>query len=65
MELSDEIKIEILRINLTALSDIDKRSGLIKIDENIYNLWIDYLISEERYEDCKLLKDNMNLFVKH
>ena len=63
MELSDDIKLEILKIKLTALNEEDKSSGLIKIDEKTYNLWVEYLISEERYEDCKLLKDNMNYFV--
>lgn len=64
MKLSKEIKLEILRINLEALQNVDKRSGIILVDEKTYHLWLEYLISEERYEDCKLLKDNKQFFCK-
>lgn len=62
MELSIDIKLEILDINLVALVKSDKRSGIIVIDEATYKLWIDYLIDEERYEDCKILSDNKSKF---
>lgn len=63
MELSTDIKLEILDINLVALVKSDKRSGIIVIDEATYKLWIDYLIDEERYEDCKILSDNKSKFI--
>jgi hypothetical protein len=63
MELSTDIKLEILDINLVALVKSDKRSGIIVIDEATYKLWIDYLIGEERYEDCKILSDNKSKFI--
>lgn len=63
MELSIDIKLEILDINLVALVKSDKRSGIIVIDEATYKLWIDYLIDEERYEDCKILSDNKSKFI--
>lgn len=65
MEILYDTKIEILNINLAALSDDDRRHGLIIIDENTYNIWINYLVKEERYEECKILKDNKQLFVKN
>ena len=53
---------EIMNTNLSILINEDDIE-LIKVYENQYKLFIDELVSQEKYEFCNVLEQNKNLLL--
>jgi hypothetical protein len=53
---------EIMNLNLSILINKDDIE-LIKVYENQYKLFIDELVSQEKYEFCNVLEQNKNLLL--
>jgi hypothetical protein len=54
---------QVLRINLESLSE-GKLDELILMDPETFDMMMDMLIEEERFEDCVLFRDNKQHFVE-
>ena len=54
---------QVLRINLENLSE-GKLDELILMDPETFDMMMEMLIEEERFEDCALFRDNKQHFVE-
>ena len=52
-----DIKKQVLSINLELLES-NITDGLIEMDPETYDMMMDFLVEEERYEDMCLFRDN-------
>lgn len=64
MILTHENNLEILQITLDCIKDKDKNDAFILVDNDTINLWLDHLEILERFEDCLLIKENKEYFIK-
>jgi hypothetical protein len=62
MKINKETKISIIECNIESIKMGDK-DGLITIDNETFNMGLDYLLEQERYEDCCILRDNKDMFI--
>lgn len=62
MKIKEETKIEIIEMNIESLK-MKEEDALITIDPLTFNFGMNYLLDNERYEDCCILRDNKDNFV--
>lgn len=58
MELEDNIKKQILKINLASIKKKEYEEGLIKVEKPVFDFFLKTLEQNELYEDCNLLLKN-------
>lgn len=61
MKLSREVKLGIIECNLDSLRVGE--DSLIEVDNETFDMGMEYLLESERYEDCSLMRDNKKKFV--
>ena len=58
MELEDNIKKQILKINLASIKKKEYEEGVIKVEKTTFDFFIKTLEQHEMYEECSLLLKN-------
>ncbi|CAG7581093.1 MAG: hypothetical protein SLAVMIC_00658 [uncultured marine phage] len=62
MKLKDKTKLDIIELNLDSLK-IGQEESLITVDTETFEMGLNSLVEDERYEDCSLMRDHKNKFV--